>query len=53
VEEGLRKMGLFVERQNAALAVWPAEPVDPFLNVNAPDDLAEAEALLTRAGEPD
>ncbi len=53
VEEGLRKVGLFVARQDAALADWPAAPVDPFLNVNEPADLAEAEALLARAGEPD
>ena len=25
---------------------WPAEPVDPFFNVNTPEDLDEAEALL-------
>jgi molybdopterin-guanine dinucleotide biosynthesis protein A len=53
VEEGLRKMGLFVARQNAALAVWPGTPIDPFLNVNAPADLADAEALLACDGEPD
>ena len=26
---------------------WPTEPVDPFFNVNTPDDLARAEALLS------
>jgi molybdopterin-guanine dinucleotide biosynthesis protein A len=25
---------------------WPAEPVDPFFNVNTPEDLLQAEALL-------
>lgn len=25
---------------------WPAEPLDPFLNINTPQDLARAEALL-------
>jgi molybdopterin-guanine dinucleotide biosynthesis protein A len=27
---------------------WPTEPVDPFFNVNTPDDLRTAEALLRR-----
>jgi molybdopterin-guanine dinucleotide biosynthesis protein A len=51
VQEGLRKMGVFVARQGAAEAIWPTNPIDPFLNVNAPADLAEAEALLAQ-GEP-
>jgi molybdopterin-guanine dinucleotide biosynthesis protein A len=29
---------------------WPCEPIDPFFNVNRPEDLAEAERLL--AAEP-
>jgi molybdopterin-guanine dinucleotide biosynthesis protein A len=52
LDAGERKMGLFVERHGAALALWPADPVDPFFNVNTPEDLAEAEALLSRHGEP-
>ena len=51
-DEGLRKMGLFVDRQGAARVTWPAEPIDPFLNVNTPEDLIEAESLLARYGEP-
>lgn len=27
---------------------WPAEPFDPFFNINRPGDLAEAERLLAR-----
>lgn len=27
---------------------WPAEPIDPFFNINSPDDLVEAERLLRR-----
>jgi molybdopterin-guanine dinucleotide biosynthesis protein A len=46
VEEDLRKVSAWTARHSAALAVWPAEPVDPFFNVNAPDDLAEAQRLL-------
>jgi molybdopterin-guanine dinucleotide biosynthesis protein A len=28
-----------------AVADWPAEPVDPFLNVNTPEDAKRAEAI--------
>ena len=36
-------------RRHGAVAVaWPAEPVDPFANINAPEDLAAAEARLCR-----
>lgn len=38
---GLRRVGGFAP---AVLAEWPTEPRDPFLNVNTPVDLAEAEA---------
>lgn len=36
----------FADRIGFATVEWPAEPFDPFLNVNTPEDLAEAEALL-------
>jgi molybdenum cofactor guanylyltransferase len=42
---GERRVGAFIARHGAAVASWPAEPVDPFLNVNTPGDLAAAEAL--------
>ncbi len=43
---GERRVGGFIERHGAAVAAWPVEPVDPFLNLNAPEDLAAAEAGL-------
>ena len=46
VREGLRKVEDFAARYPLALAEWPATPVDPFFNVNSPEDLARAEALL-------
>jgi molybdenum cofactor guanylyltransferase len=52
VELGLRRMGLFAERRGALHADWRAYPIDPFLNVNTPEDLAEAEALIAAHGEP-
>ncbi|MDZ5648841.1 molybdenum cofactor guanylyltransferase MobA [Nitrospirillum sp. BR 11828] len=45
VTEGLRKVGAFLARQPLAEVDFTAQPVDPFFNVNTPDDLAAAEAL--------
>lgn len=45
-EEGLRKVGAFVAGHPNAAADWPTTPYDPFLNVNAPADLAAAETIL-------
>ena len=43
---GTRKVVQWADRHNTALAEFPAEPFDPFFNINTPDDLARAEALL-------
>ena len=42
-EQGVRKIDLFTQRGGCATAEWPATPVDPFFNVNTPEDLAEAD----------
>jgi molybdopterin-guanine dinucleotide biosynthesis protein A len=47
-KEGLRKIEAWTERHGVALADWPAEPVDPFFNVNAPEDVEAAERLVAR-----
>jgi molybdopterin-guanine dinucleotide biosynthesis protein A len=47
VEEGLHKIETFTARHGVAVADWPALPVDPFFNVNTPDDAAEAERIAT------
>jgi molybdopterin-guanine dinucleotide biosynthesis protein A len=47
---GERKLGLWADRQGARIAAFPAVAVDPFFNINTPDDLQRAEALL--AGQP-
>ena len=47
--EGLRRIGLFLDRLRPAVAEWPTAPFDPFLNVNTPDDLAAAEAVRAKA----
>ncbi|MDT7953696.1 MAG: molybdenum cofactor guanylyltransferase MobA [Acetobacteraceae bacterium] len=40
LEAGERKVG--AATAGAAVATWPDHPVDPFFNVNTPDDLARA-----------
>jgi molybdopterin-guanine dinucleotide biosynthesis protein A len=44
-QEGLHKIEIWTARHGIAIADWPAEPIDPFLNVNTPDDAVRAEAL--------
>jgi molybdenum cofactor guanylyltransferase len=48
VTEGLRKIEVWTARHGVALAEWPDEPVDPFFNVNSPDDVAAATRLAER-----
>jgi molybdopterin-guanine dinucleotide biosynthesis protein A len=47
-QEGLRKIEIWTARHGVALAEWPAEPVDPFFNVNTPEDAAAAEKLAAQ-----
>lgn len=47
--DGLRRLGDVLDRLGAAVAHWPVLPVDPFLNVNTPEDLAVAELNLRHA----
>jgi len=42
---GARKVAEWSARFTLTVAEWPAEPVDPFFNVNTPEDIAEAERL--------
>jgi molybdenum cofactor guanylyltransferase len=44
LEDGTRGVRHWTARYSVALADFAAEPVDPFLNVNRPEDLAVAEA---------
>jgi molybdopterin-guanine dinucleotide biosynthesis protein A len=45
VEDGLRKIEAWTARHGVAVADWPAELVDPFFNVNTPEDVAQATRL--------
>ena len=51
LERGMHKVGAWAELQSAIEASFPqdeinGEAVDPFFNINRPEDLAKAEALL-------
>ena len=46
VEDDLRKIEVWTARHGVAIADWPPEPVDLFLNVNTPEDVARAEAAV-------
>ncbi len=47
-DEGLRKIELWTARHGIGIADWPAEPIDPFFNVNTPEDAARAETIAAR-----
>jgi molybdopterin-guanine dinucleotide biosynthesis protein A len=42
IEKNLRKIEVWTAQPGVAIADWPAVPVDPFFNVNTPEDAAEA-----------
>lgn len=44
--EDMRKIDLWTARFRLARAPYDADPIDPFFNVNSPEDLARAEALV-------
>jgi molybdopterin-guanine dinucleotide biosynthesis protein A len=45
IGEGLHKIEVWTARHGVAIAEWPEKPVDPFFNVNTPEDAAKAEEL--------
>ena len=45
--EDLRKIEVWTARHGIALADWPTEPVDPFFNVNTPEDVETATRLAS------
>ena len=46
LENGLRKVVMWTDQHEGREAVFPADQFDPFFNVNTPEDLKQAEALL-------
>lgn len=46
LQGGLRKVVLWTDQHGGREALFDAQPFDPFFNLNTPEDLARAEALL-------
>lgn len=46
LQDGLKKVVLWTDRHNGREALFPSDGLDPFFNVNTPEDLARAQALL-------
>lgn len=46
LNDGLRKVVLWTDQHGAATSIFPAGDIDPFFNVNTPDDLARARAII-------
>src|SRR5438105_2885612 len=44
--QGLRKMDDFIAGFPNIRVNFPSAPIDPFFNINTPDDLAQAQALM-------
>ena len=50
VDEDMRKIDAWTERYRIVHVEFPTDPIDPFFNINKPDNLAEAERLLAGEG---
>lgn len=46
LQGGLRKVVMWTDKHNGREALFPVTTIDPFFNVNTPEDLARAEAFL-------
>jgi len=46
--DGLHKIEIWTARHGVAIADWPAAPVDPFFNVNTPEDVTAAERVAAQ-----
>lgn len=46
IDEDIRKVETWIARHKSIAVDFAVDPIDPFFNANAPDDLARAEALL-------
>lgn len=46
LQGGLRKVVMWTDKHDGREALFPVTTIDPFFNVNTPEDLARAEAFL-------
>lgn len=51
IEEDLRKIEVWTARHGIAIAEWPDRPLDPFFNVNTPEDRDRAARLALQSSE--
>jgi molybdopterin-guanine dinucleotide biosynthesis protein A len=51
MEEKLHKIEVWTARHGVAIAEWPDRPIDPFFNVNTPDDAARANGIAAQHPE--
>ncbi len=49
-DEALRKVDMFTDRYQLAVAEFDSDPYDPFFNANTPDDVIEAERIAREFG---
>lgn len=47
-DESLHKIEVWTARHGVAIAEWPNTPVDPFFNVNTPDDAVRANEVAAK-----
>ena len=47
----MRKIDAWTARYKITHVAFETDPMDPFFNINKPENLAEAEALLGRSTE--
>lgn len=48
LQEDVRKVDRYLIRHKVAISEWDAVPIDPFFNINTPDDLAQARNLAAQ-----
>jgi molybdopterin-guanine dinucleotide biosynthesis protein A len=48
MEENLHKIEIWTARHGIAIAEWPDQPIDPFFNVNTPQDAKRANELASQ-----
>lgn len=46
LQSGLRKIVMWTDQHQAGLAEFSSDPFDPFFNINTPEDIEAAEALI-------
>jgi molybdopterin-guanine dinucleotide biosynthesis protein A len=51
LQGGVRKVIQWTDKHGAALAPFAADGFDPFFNVNTPEDMKMAEALISGESE--